>query len=65
MGSYARTEGKVYGLMTRVAPTSYGTVTSSLLLPCRRICGSERHQYAIACPDGLGSDPMAYGGLKK
>ena len=52
----------IYGLMTRVAPISYGTVTSGLLLPCQRTFGSERHQYAITCPDRLGSGPMAYGG---
>ena len=61
----ARVLKAIYGLMTRVAPISYGTVTSGLLLPCRRTLGSERHQYAVACPDRLGSDPIAYGGLSK
>ena len=41
---------------------SYGTTISGLPLPCRRTLGGERHQYAIACPDRLGSDPTAYGG---
>ena len=34
-----------------------------LLALCRRTLGSERHRYAIAWPDKLGTDPMAYGGF--
>ena len=30
-----------------------------------RTLGSERHRYAIARPDELGTDPMAYGNLNK
>ena len=30
---------------------------------CRRTLGSERHRYAVAWPDKLGTDPMAYGGF--
>ena len=36
---------------------------SGLLALCRRTLGSERHRYAIAWPDKLGTDPMAYGGF--
>ena len=32
---------------------------------CRRTLGSERHRYAIARPDKLGTDPMASSGLNK
>ena len=35
-----------------------------LLALCRRTLGSERHRYAIARPDKLGTDPMAYGDFK-
>ena len=37
---------------------------SRLLALRRRTLGSERHRYAIAWPDKLRTDPMAYGGLK-
>ena len=30
---------------------------------CRRNLGSERQRHAIALPDKLGTDPMAYGGI--
>ena len=33
----------------------------SLLAPCQRALSSKRHRYAIAWPDKLGTDPMAYG----
>ena len=34
--------------------------------PCAGgLIGSERHRYAIARPDKLGTGPMAYGGLNK
>ena len=36
-----------------------------LLALCRRTLGIERHRYAIAWPDKLGTDPMAYGSLNK
>ena len=32
---------------------------------CRRTLGSERHRYAIARPDKLGTDLMALSGLNK
>ena len=35
-----------------------------LLALCWRALGSERHRYALAWPDELGTDPMAYGGFK-
>ena len=35
-----------------------------LLAPCRRTLGIERHRYAIAGPDKLGTDPMACGDYK-
>ena len=41
---------------------SFGT-TLRLTGPVPAI-GSERHRYAIARPDKLGTDPMAYGGSK-
>ena len=34
-----------------------------LLALCRRNLGGERHRHAIALPDKLGTDPMAYGGI--
>ena len=34
-----------------------------LLALCRWTLGSERHRYAIAWPDKLETDPMAYGGF--
>ena len=30
---------------------------------CGRTFGSERHRYAMACPDELGADPLAVGGI--
>ena len=36
-----------------------------LLALCRRTLGSERHRYAIAWPDELGADPIAYGNLNE
>ena len=36
-----------------------------LLALCQRTLGNERHRYAIARLDKLGTDPMAYGGFKQ
>ena len=44
---------------------SFGTTLRGLLALCRRTLGSERHRDAIALPDKLGTDPMAYDGLNK
>ena len=35
-----------------------------LLSLCRRTLGSERHRYAVAWPDKLGTDPIAYARYK-
>ena len=42
-----------------------GTTLRGLLALCRRALGSERHRYAFARPDKLGTDPMANGGWDK
>ena len=33
--------------------------------PVRQTLGSERHRYEFACPDEFGTDPMAFGSIKK
>ena len=50
----------VHGDLPRQHP--FGATLRFLAL-CRRTLGSERHRYAIARPDKLGTDPMAYGGF--
>ena len=50
----------VHGDLPRQHP--FGT-TLRFTGPCRRTLGSERHRHAIAWPDKLGTDPMAYGGF--
>ena len=43
-------------------PAKPAIVRKGSLAPCRRTLGSERHRYAIAWPEKLGTDPMAYSG---
>ena len=40
------------------------TTLRTILALCQRTLGSERHRYAIACPDKLWTDPMVCGGKK-
>ena len=53
----------IHGKVKRINSGYRSELPWGLLTLCRRTLGSERHRYAIAWLDKLGTDPMVYGGF--